>query len=57
MNSPNPVLGNVFQALADPTRRAVVHRLGAGPASTKALAEPFDNGASVVYAAPQRVGG
>jgi uncharacterized protein YndB with AHSA1/START domain/DNA-binding transcriptional ArsR family regulator len=35
-------LGNVFQALADPTRRAVVHRLGAGPASTKDLAAPFD---------------
>jgi uncharacterized protein YndB with AHSA1/START domain/DNA-binding transcriptional ArsR family regulator len=35
-------LGTVFQALADPTRRAVIHRLGAGPASTKELAQPFD---------------
>ncbi len=35
-------LGNVFQALADPTRRAVIQRLGAGPASTKELAQPFD---------------
>lgn len=34
-------LGNVFQALADPTRRAVIQRLGTGPASTKELAEPF----------------
>src|SRR5258706_16078392 len=34
-------LGNVFQALADPTRRAVIQRLGAGPASTKELAQPF----------------
>ena len=34
-------LGSVFQALADPTRRAVIHRLGAGPASTKELAQPF----------------
>ncbi len=40
-NSSEP-LGNVFQALADPTRRAVVFRLGAGSASTKELAEPFD---------------
>lgn len=35
-------LDNVFQALADPTRRAVIHRLGMGSASTKELAEPFD---------------
>ncbi len=35
-------LDNIFQALADPTRRAVIHRLGSGPASTKELAEPFD---------------
>jgi len=34
-------LGNVFQALADPTRRAVIQRLSAGPASTKELAQPF----------------
>ena len=31
-----------FKALADPTRRQVVERLGAGPASTSTLAEPFD---------------
>lgn len=31
----------VFQALADPTRRAVVERLGAGPTSTSELARPF----------------
>ena len=42
MSNPNPALNNVFQALADPTRRAVVHRLGNGTASTKDLAEPFD---------------
>jgi DNA-binding transcriptional ArsR family regulator len=36
------LLDDVFHALADPTRRAVVERLGAGPASTSALAEPFD---------------
>jgi DNA-binding transcriptional ArsR family regulator len=31
----------VFQALADPTRRAVVERLTRGPASTSELARPF----------------
>jgi DNA-binding transcriptional ArsR family regulator len=31
----------VFRALADPTRRAVVERLGAGPAATSELARPF----------------
>jgi DNA-binding transcriptional ArsR family regulator len=32
----------VFQALADPTRRAVLGRLGKGPASISELAKPFD---------------
>ena len=32
----------VFKALADPTRRQVVERLGHGAASTSTLAEPFD---------------
>lgn len=32
----------MFQALADPTRRAVLGRLGAGPASVGELAAPFD---------------
>ena len=35
-------LDGVFQALADPTRRAVLGRLGAGPASVGELAAPFD---------------
>jgi DNA-binding transcriptional ArsR family regulator len=34
-------LNAVFQALADPTRRAVVERLGAGPVATMELARPF----------------
>jgi DNA-binding transcriptional ArsR family regulator len=34
-------IDQVFQALADPTRRAVVERLGRGPASTTELAGPF----------------
>lgn len=35
-------LDGVFQALADPTRRAVLVRLGSGPASVGELAAPFD---------------
>jgi DNA-binding transcriptional ArsR family regulator len=35
-------LDQVFQALADPTRRQVIERLVSGPASTTELAEPFD---------------
>ncbi|MCX6023455.1 MAG: metalloregulator ArsR/SmtB family transcription factor [Chloroflexi bacterium] len=35
-------LNGVFQALADPTRRAVLARLGKGPASVSELAKPFD---------------
>jgi DNA-binding transcriptional ArsR family regulator len=31
----------VFKALADPTRRAVVERLGNGPLATSELARPF----------------
>ncbi len=36
-----PVLDRTFHALADPTRRAVIERLGRGPASVSELAEPF----------------
>lgn len=35
-------LDTVFQALSDPTRRAVIHRLVEAPASVKELAAPFD---------------
>jgi DNA-binding transcriptional ArsR family regulator len=35
-------LDGIFQALSDPTRRAVVGRLGQGPASISDLARPFD---------------
>ncbi len=34
-------LDRVLQALSDPTRRAIVERLVAGPASVTQLAEPF----------------
>jgi DNA-binding transcriptional ArsR family regulator len=42
MAKSSPELDGVFQALADPTRRAVLVRLGSGPASVGELAEPFD---------------
>jgi DNA-binding transcriptional ArsR family regulator len=35
-------LNSVFQALADPTRRAVLGQLSKGPASISELAKPFD---------------
>jgi DNA-binding transcriptional ArsR family regulator len=35
-------LDATFQALADPTRRAMVERLSRGPASVSELAQPFD---------------
>lgn len=41
MSSQAARLDGVFRALADPTRRAVLERLGSGPASTGELAEPF----------------
>jgi len=34
-------LDGVFRALADPTRRAVLQRLGRGPAPVSELAQPF----------------
>jgi DNA-binding transcriptional ArsR family regulator len=38
----HPRLDLVFQALADPTRRDMVERLGRGPASVSELAAPLD---------------
>ena len=35
-------LDGIFQALADPTRRAILSRLGGGPAAVGELAQPFD---------------
>ncbi|MBI2255326.1 MAG: helix-turn-helix transcriptional regulator [Proteobacteria bacterium] len=35
-------LDDIFQALADPTRRAVLGRLAKGPISISELAAPFD---------------
>ena|SRR4051812_34267352 len=41
MPNQQPRLDGVYRALADPTRRAVLTRLGAGPASVSELARPF----------------
>ena len=41
MREPSPNLDVMFQALADPTRRALVERLSRGPASVSELALPF----------------
>ena len=37
-----PPLDDVFRALADPTRRAILERLERGPVGTSALAAHFD---------------
>lgn len=42
MDNYGAILTAAFHALADPTRRAVVERLGTGPATVTELAEPFD---------------
>lgn len=41
MANNNLALDAVFHALSDPTRRAVIQRLGLGPATVSELAEPF----------------
>jgi DNA-binding transcriptional ArsR family regulator len=38
----NGPVDRVFHALAEPTRRAIVERLSAGPMSVSDLAQPFD---------------
>ncbi|MEO3434629.1 metalloregulator ArsR/SmtB family transcription factor [Inquilinus sp. CAU 1745] len=43
-HQPPDDLSTIFLALADPTRRAVIARLGQGPASVSELASPFDMG-------------
>jgi DNA-binding transcriptional ArsR family regulator len=41
MTNNQSTLDSVFQALADPTRRAVIQRLGQRSATVSELAEPF----------------
>lgn len=42
MPNNQPQLNQIFQALADPTRMAVIARLAEGPAAASELAAPFD---------------
>ena len=42
MDAGTEQLNGIFQALADPTRRAILRRLGAGAAAVGELAQPFD---------------
>ncbi len=44
MENFDPALDGAFHALADPTRRAVLRQLLAGPKPVKQLAEPFAMG-------------
>jgi DNA-binding transcriptional ArsR family regulator len=41
LDQDTPPLDRVFQALADPSRRAMVERLSRGPASVSELAKPL----------------
>jgi DNA-binding transcriptional ArsR family regulator len=41
-NHSSQSIDGVFRALADPTRRHVLERLGRSPASVSELAQPFD---------------
>jgi len=41
MDNNGASLDSIFHALADPTRRAIVQRLGRGPATVTELAQPF----------------
>jgi DNA-binding transcriptional ArsR family regulator len=42
MHNPRTNIDRVFHALGDPTRRAIVERLSAGPVSVSKLAKPLD---------------
>ena len=42
MSAITKILDKSFHALANPTRRAVIGRLGRGPATVSELADPFD---------------
>ena len=55
----NTALNGVFQALADPTRRTILHRLTQGPATVTEIAAPIDmslNGVSKHLLVLERAG-
>ncbi|HVW83227.1 MAG TPA: metalloregulator ArsR/SmtB family transcription factor [Bryobacteraceae bacterium] len=41
MSNPTATIDRVFHALGDPTRRAILEKLSAGPVSVSRLAEPL----------------
>jgi DNA-binding transcriptional ArsR family regulator len=48
-NASSAQIDNVFRALADPTRRAIIERLAGSPASVSELAAPFDMSLPAIY--------
>jgi DNA-binding transcriptional ArsR family regulator len=42
MHRKKPDINRIFHALGDPTRRAIMEKLSAGPISVSQLAEPLD---------------
>lgn len=50
MTTQEILIGRVFQALSDPTRRTIVDRLIAGPATVNDLARPLDMSLPAVMA-------
>jgi DNA-binding transcriptional ArsR family regulator len=48
-NASSAQIDNVFRALADPTRRAIIERLADSPASVSELAAPFDMSLPAIY--------
>jgi DNA-binding transcriptional ArsR family regulator len=48
MSAASASLDSMFQALADPARRAMVERLCRGPASVTELAQPFEMSLSAI---------
>ena len=49
MTTTDSALDLVFQALADPTRRAIIARLSRGPATMSVLAEPLEMSLPAVH--------
>lgn len=48
-NASSAQVDNVFRALGDPTRRAMIERLSDSPASVSELAAPFDMSLPAIY--------
>jgi len=48
-NASGAQIDNVFRALSDPTRRAIIERLADSPVSVSELAAPFDMSLPAIY--------